>query len=160
MRKTIEAPLHATDRVTERLRTHAVVDLETARGAVPVVLCVDDDSEVRRLCAVTLSRAGYLCDEASDGRIALEKLRQGNYAAIVLDLSMPYLHGATVVGVLQRDEPARLRRVIVLTGAPEAAIEGLYGLVGGILRKPVDRDRLIDFVNECASAADDETAVI
>ena len=124
---------------------------------VPLVLCADDDPAIRQLCAAALSKAGYGTDEASDGREVLEKIKNHRYAAILLDLTMPYVHGTTLLNVLEREQPEVLRRVIVLTGAPEGVLEGLSKSVSAVLRKPVQLDLLLSTVNDCCS--DDQTIV-
>jgi len=48
-----------------------------------------------------------------------------------------------------------MRRIIVLTGAPDAVIEPIIGLVGGILRKPAELDTLTRYVDQSGSIADD-----
>jgi DNA-binding NtrC family response regulator len=116
----------------------------------PLVLCADDDDSVRALCASTLARAGYSVDTASNGREALEKIDKNDYAAVLLDLGMPYIHGATVLSVIGKTKPAMLRRTAVITGAPDAAIDPLYGTVGAVLRKPLSLESIATVVRHCA----------
>lgn len=123
------------------------------RPKLPVVLCADDDESVRRLCTAALVRAGFNVEQASNGREALARLRARRYDAILLDLVMPGLHGATVLAVLLRDQPDVLSRVIVISAAPDAALTDAYGLVGAVLRKPVKLDALVDVVRGCCEPA-------
>jgi CheY-like chemotaxis protein len=118
----------------------------------PLVLCADDDEAVRVLCASTLGRAGYSVDTATNGREALEKIDQNDYAAVLLDLGMPYIHGTTVISVIAKTKPALLRRTAVITGAPDAAIDPLYGTVGAVLRKPLSLDSLATIVRHCVDS--------
>jgi len=119
----------------------------------PLVLCADDDESVRVLCASTLARAGYSVDMATNGREALEKIEQNDYAAVLLDLSMPYIHGSTVLSVIGKTKPELLRRTAVITGAPDAAIDPLYGTVGAVLRKPLTLDSITTIVRHCAESS-------
>jgi DNA-binding NtrC family response regulator len=125
--------------------------------SAPYVLCADDDDAVRALCVVALRRAGYAVDEAADGREAREKLKHNKYAAVLLDLSMPYLHGATLLSILQREEPDMLRRVIVVTGMAEAAIVDVQPLVASVLRKPLTIEAVVGAVSDCC--VNDDTIV-
>ncbi len=122
----------------------------------PQVLCADDDPNVRALCAAALRRAGYAVDEAVDGREAREKLEQKQYSAVLLDLSMPYLHGTTLLSMLHREKPDVMRRVIVVTGVPDAAIAEIQH-VASVLRKPLAIDVVVRAVLDCCSQ--DETIV-
>jgi DNA-binding NtrC family response regulator len=117
-----------------------------------VVLCVDDDSDIRAFCAAALSRHGFEIDEATNGRDALEKVKKNDYAAVLLDLSMPGLHGSTVLSVLQQQHPEVLNRVVVVTGVPDEAITDLYGSVHALLRKPINLRILVDIVKRCAAS--------
>ena len=119
------------------------------------VLVADDDDCVRTLCVTALRREGYLVESVIDGREALKKLDHGEYHAVVLDLGMPHIHGATVLSVIAQTRPEMLRRIIVLTGAPDAVIAPIIGLVSGILRKPADLDTLTRFVDQSGEIADD-----
>ena len=119
-------------------------------GGAPRILCADDDPNVLELCAVALAKAGFAPDRATNGREVLEKLEDNNkYAAILLDLSMPSVHGATILSVLQRERPELLRRVIVVTGMPDAVVDGVRVPVAAVLRKPVSVDALVSEVNNC-----------
>ena len=118
------------------------------------MLCADDDDDVRALCVVALRRAGFAVETAVDGRIALEKILHRPYAAILLDLRLPHLHGTTVLGILRQQRPAVLRRVILMTGMPEAAIAEVRANVRDVARKPVQLPRLVAMVRECAEAKD------
>ncbi|HKO54956.1 MAG TPA: response regulator [Thermoanaerobaculia bacterium] len=123
------------------------------RAKQPVVLCADDDESVRRLCSAALSRAGFVVEHAANGREALARMRAKKYSAVLLDLVMPGLHGATVLSVLSRDQPDLLRRVILISAAPEAALTDAYGMVGAVLRKPIKLDTLVDVVRGCCEPA-------
>lgn len=118
----------------------------------PRVLCADDDDSVRALCVVALRRAGFAVETASDGREAFDKILHRRYAAILLDLRLPHLHGATVLGLLSQQRPAVLRRVILMTGMPEAAIAEVRGNVRDVARKPVQLHRLVAMVKDCCAA--------
>jgi DNA-binding response OmpR family regulator len=120
-------------------------------GGGPKVLCADDDPDVRELCAVGLARAGFVTETAANGREVLEKVHDSSYAVILLDLAMPSVHGATVLSVLKRERPEILRRIIVVTGMPDAVVDGVQASVGAVLRKPVAIETLVAEVNNSLS---------
>jgi DNA-binding NtrC family response regulator len=124
--------------------------LARAVGA-PRILCADDDPGVRELCSVALTKAGFVTDVASNGRETLEKLQDTEYACVLLDLSMPSVHGATVLSLVQRENPELLRRIIVVTGMPDAAVDEVRHQVAAVLRKPVSLEVLLAEVNNCSS---------
>lgn len=124
--------------------------LARAVGA-PRVLCADDDPGVRDLCSIALTKAGFVTDLAANGRETLQKLQDNDYAAVLLDLSMPSVHGATVLSLVEREKPELLRRIIVVSGMPDAAVDAVRHQVAAVLRKPVSLDALLAEVNNCMS---------
>ncbi len=120
-------------------------------GGAPKVLCADDDDNIRELCKMALSKAGFATDTAANGREALEKLQDNEYAAILLDLAMPSVHGATILAVLHRERPELLRKIIVVTGMSDAVVDGTRYPVAAVLRKPVSIDTLLAEVNNCTT---------
>jgi DNA-binding NtrC family response regulator len=131
--------------ITGKLRRFLGVQSE------PRVLVAEDDESVRVLCAAALSRAGYAVVQAADGREALQKLEEGgDFVAVLLDLGMPYVHGSTVINVIERRRPDLLRRLIVMTGVHEAAVDPFFGRVGAVMRKPLTVEQIQAVVRRCS----------
>jgi CheY-like chemotaxis protein len=124
---------------------------EERRG--PAVLVVDDDASITRLCRLVLERAGFIVETASDGRNALEQIENNDYAAILLDLQMPFMHGATLLAILGRDKPAVLKKLVVMTALPEAALTDIRGVVASVLRKPMSDGDVIHAIRCCINPA-------
>ncbi len=57
------------------------------------ILIVDDEKPILNLIRISLSNAGYLCDTAEDGSEALEKIDNGKYDLILLDIMLPEIDG-------------------------------------------------------------------
>jgi DNA-binding response OmpR family regulator len=117
------------------------------------VLVVEDDPAIRRLVSMVLARAGYRVDVASDGLEAVLKLGVCDYDVIVLDLMMPNLDGFTFLSTFAREEPERLRRVIVTSAAsPNVIKEKMEGNPFHVLPKPFDISELVTHVRSCIAA--------
>ena len=114
--------------------------------APPVVLCAEDDEDLRNLYVAALERAGFVTEVSTNGRDALQKIEKYYYSAILLDLGMPYLHGSTLLALLSKKEPDLLRRLIIVTGASDAVLADVNATVGSVLKKPVRLDSLVDAV--------------
>ena len=115
------------------------------------VLVIDDDQALRGFFTTLLSKNGFSVDCASDGRIAYDQLAHHNYSVILLDLMMPGVNGFELLERIQRDSPALLDRVIVMTGASQRSIEKLdTSRVWGMIRKPFDIDQLLSTTIACA----------
>ena len=68
------------------------------------LLIVDDDEFGRSVTSRLLQKEGYSdFDMAENGSIALKKIRENDYDAIMLDVEMPELDGFGVLEELQKD---------------------------------------------------------
>jgi two-component system KDP operon response regulator KdpE len=57
------------------------------------ILVVDDDPQIRRVMRVTLTGQGYEVDDAKSGEAGLEKLRDGRFDLVLLDMNMSGMGG-------------------------------------------------------------------
>jgi CheY-like chemotaxis protein len=78
---------------------------------------VDDSIEVLRMLQKGLLLAGYATDVATDGLVALAKVRKdvGNFSVIITDLAMPRLDGVGLIAAAR--EAGYCGKVIVFAGA-------------------------------------------
>jgi DNA-binding response OmpR family regulator len=117
------------------------------------VLVVDDDPGLQGLFYTLLGRDGFTVDCAPNGRLAFEYLKRGSYSVILLDLMMPDVNGFELLERLQRDSPALMRRIIIMTGATQRVVDSVdVSRVWGLIRKPFDIDDLSQSARECAAA--------
>jgi two-component system response regulator PilR (NtrC family) len=102
---------------------------------------------------MVLLRAGFRVDAAADGLEAVLKLGVCDYDVIVLDLMMPNLDGFTFLSTFAREEPERLRKVIVTSAAsPNVIKERMEGNPYRVLPKPFDISELVTEVRSCIDA--------
>jgi len=119
------------------------------RGQGEVILLADDDPQVRRLMARTLSEAGYRVIETVDGSDAIERLREIKVVdAAVLDVIMPKKNGRDVHDFMRRmglDVP-----VVFSTGysASHLMHKGLDPTRTRILSKPYSSEELLRALKE------------
>jgi CheY-like chemotaxis protein len=114
------------------------------------VLVVDDDSSIRRLIVAALKRDGYAFLEASNGREALDLMRQHHPAIVVLDLMMPLVSGWQVLQERMRDDDLLSIPVIIVSAnrEPEVATAVDKGICA-FLPKPFDIGALRALVRSC-----------
>lgn len=67
------------------------------------ILIVEDEVFLRDLYVDTLSPEGYLLDTASDGEEALQKIKQGGYNLILLDIILPKMSAFQILENLNND---------------------------------------------------------
>ena len=68
-------------------------------------LVVDDFSTMRRIVRNLLKEIGYAeADEAEDGVVALNKLRNSTFHFVVSDINMPNMNGFQLLKEIKSDE--------------------------------------------------------
>ena len=101
------------------------------------VLVVDDEEGIRDLLSRTLALAEYDVETSSDGKSALESIRNDGYKLLIADLRMPGMDGLTLIREVKQINPHL--PIIIITGysSESAAIEAVNLGVAGYLTKPV-----------------------
>ena len=113
------------------------------------VLVVDDDASIRRLITSVLIREGLIIDVAADGQEAIGKIRQTEYAVVILDLMMPRISGNDLLRAIE-DAGSRSVCVVIISAASEKVIDGVASSsVRAKLRKPFNISELVTAVKSC-----------
>lgn len=121
------------------------------------VLIVDDDDQIREATRDTLEEDGYATTLAGDGAEALKVIRAARDRLVVLlDLRMPGLDGAGVLGVVAGDRTlARQHAFILMTADNRTMTLAFAGLLAQlevpVLKKPWDLEELLTSVAEAAA---------
>lgn len=135
-----------------------MLDVTRNRTETPLparILIVDDDPAIRSLLRIVIQRSGFDVDTASDGREALDLIREQRYAVAVVDLMMPRLNGYGLVAALA-DVPSR-PAVIVATAMSDTFITGLdAAVVTSIIRKPFDVEMIAAIIADAAATVTNE----
>lgn len=113
-------------------------------------LVVDDFSTMRRIVRNLLKESGYIeADEAEDGVVALQKLRNSTFHFVVTDINMPNMNGFQLLTEMKKDD--KLKHIPVLMVTAEARKEDIVlaaqsGAAGYIV-KPFTKATLEDKVS-------------
>lgn len=115
-------------------------------------LIVEDDPAIRRLVEKLLTRRHFLIDTAQDGREAVQKLRDGQYSVLILDLMVPELNGFQVIDFL-KEQNLRVPVAVVSAVSQQALTQLDLDIVKLVISKPFDVDEFTKGVLElCAEA--------
>ncbi len=85
------------------------------------ILAVDDDPMNRDMISRRLEKLGYEVTDAGTGREALQKLKDGNFDLVLLDILMPDLDGFQTLEFIKADPRLRHVPVIMLTALDDVA---------------------------------------
>lgn len=84
-----------------------------------VILLVEDDAFLRKLLSDKLRHEGFELHEATDGKQAIDFLKENRPMLMLLDLMMPGVDGFQVLESVRRDERIKDLPVIVLSNVGE-----------------------------------------
>ena len=116
----------------------------------PIILCVEDEEQLRRDIADELIEAGYDVIEACNGEEALESLRRSRPDLVLCDISMPGLSGYEVLNALEAKGSDYAETPFVFLSAladPRQIAEGKRLGADDYLVKPIDYDLLLATVD-------------
>ena len=110
------------------------------------ILVVDDDAKNRKLLEDFLEHRGYDVITASNGKEALEKMKEGP-AIVFLDIMMPGMHGLKVLDRIKEMAPST--EVIMVTAFDEHAlsVESKKRGAFDFITKPIDLKYLETLLN-------------
>jgi len=108
------------------------------------VLLVDDELSSAEVLALVLAGEGYHVTVAADARQALERLDEADPELLVADFMMPGMNGADLAKVIRERERFRQIPVLMISGAPEAALKAYRPRYDAFLRKPFGLEEFLE----------------
>lgn len=102
----------------------------------PRVLLVDDEYAGAEVLALILAGEGYHVTTVPDGRQALARLDEAAPDLVVTDFMMPGMNGAELVTAIRELPKYEHVPVLMMSGAPEAALRRYETRYQAFLRKP------------------------
>ena len=110
-----QALIDAPRRVGPRQATPAW-ESDLARRYPLRLLLVEDNAVNQKVATLMLSRLGYQCDIAGNGREALQALERQPYDLVLMDIQMPELDGLAATRAIRERWPAGERpRIVAMT---------------------------------------------
>ena len=107
------------------------------------ILIVDDEEVICSILARRLTREGYTCVTANDGREALQYFYKHPFSLIISDIKMPEMDGLALLKRVKATNPKMM--VIMVTAFPEIdlAVEAMHLGAYDFIIKPADLDLVI-----------------
>jgi two-component system, chemotaxis family, chemotaxis protein CheY len=112
-------------------------------------LIVDDFSTMRRIVRNLLKESGYTeADEAEDGVVALQKLRNSTFNFVVSDINMPNMNGFQLLAEIKKDDKLKHLPVLMVTAEARkedivlAAQQGAAGYIVKPFTKAILEDKV------------------
>ena len=135
---------------TENLEKSGTITQNTPRPSK--ILIVESSANVRRYLAMTLSKSGFITEQAQDSKEAIALLKHSHLSidVIITDLEMPQMDGFKVLTDIRADESLQYLPVIVLTSKNNAHDQKLASDLGATayFSKPYREQELISKLQE------------
>lgn len=105
------------------------------------ILIVEDQIAIRELIAINLSRMGYDCAVAYNGKIAADLIEQNLYDLILLDIMLPEIDGYELIKYI---EPTATPVIFITAkGSLKDRVKGLNMGADDYIVKPFETEELI-----------------
>jgi DNA-binding NtrC family response regulator len=112
------------------------------------ILIIEDEASIRRVLVKILSEENdaYQVDEAEDGVVGLEKIKNNDYDLVLCDIKMPKMDGVEVLEEVKKIKPEIPMVMISGHGDMETAIHTMRLGAFDYISKPPDLNRLLNTV--------------
>jgi len=108
----------------------------------PSILIVDDDPGHLATLQTIVKSWGYRVDTAEDGRTAVEKVQQGPFDLILMDVRMATMSGLEALRHIKAYNPAIPVLIMTAYSSVQSAVEALKAGAYDYLTKPLDFEAL------------------
>ena len=114
-------------------------------------LIVDDFSTMRRIVRGLLKEIGYNnAEEAEDGAVALNMLKNAKFDFVVSDINMPNMNGFELLGNIKKDDSLKHIPVLMVTAEArkEDIVRAAQDGAAGYIVKPFTKATLEEKVQK------------
>lgn len=118
------------------------------------ILLAEDNGTSRKIISKILEYGGHRVDLAENGEEALDKLENGHYGLIILDMNMPLMGGLDVLKIhraTSRQKPPTPVIVLTANATTEAMQECEEAGADAYMSKPVDAVSLLEKISNLTS---------
>jgi two-component system chemotaxis response regulator CheY len=123
-------------------------------------LIVDDFSTMRRIVRGLLKEIGYAnAEEAEDGAVALNILKNGKFDFVVSDINMPNMNGFDLLNAIKKEDTLKHLPVLMVTAEARkedivrAAQEGAAGYIVKPFTKATLEEKVQKIMQKLAATA-------
>jgi len=115
---------------------------------MPKILVIEDEASIRRVLVKILSEENetYQVEEAEDGLVGIEKIKNTDYDLVLCDIKMPKMDGVEVLEAAKKIKPETTIVMISGHGDLDTAVNTMRLGAFDYISKPPDLNRLLNTV--------------
>ncbi|HBY09680.1 hypothetical protein A2473_03870 [candidate division WWE3 bacterium RIFOXYC2_FULL_42_13] len=113
------------------------------------VLIIEDEQDIRTIYAEVLQNAGYVVDQAPNGEVGGDKIKNSDWSILLLDIMLPGKDGLKILKDLKETPELKKGPVVVLTNLnSEHIIQEAFklGADGYLIKSEVNPDKVVEEV--------------
>ncbi len=113
------------------------------------IMLVDDSNSIRNILKNSLV-GQYEVTEAENGKVALDKLKEGAVDLFLLDVNMPEMDGITLLGEIRKKAEYGSTPILMLTTETKEELKQKGRELGasGWIVKPCEPDKLLQAIQK------------
>ncbi|MEM1401833.1 MAG: response regulator [Pseudomonadota bacterium] len=152
-----EVPLEASDVDDMEAERESDIGAPIPNRFKGTVLLVDDNSTNLMLGRMILESLGLTIEEADDGSVAVEMVKEKRYDLVLMDISMPILDGVAATQSIRQHFGGDELPIVALTAyaSNDERERCLAAGMNDYLTKPIVRDRLAEKIHRFLKTQDD-----
>ena len=115
------------------------------------ILIVEDENDIRAIYVEVLESAGYNVDEAADGEVGMQKIKDTDWNLLLLDIMLPGRDGLKILIDLKEVPELKKGPIIALTNLnSENIIQEAFssGADGYLIKSEVTPDKIVEEVGK------------
>ncbi len=123
------------------------------------ILIVEDETDIREIYVEVLTGAGYFVDQAADGEIGMQKIKEGNWDLLLLDIMLPGKDGLKILKEIKETPGLKKGPVIALTNLnSENIIHEVFtsGADGYLIKSEITPDKVVEEVVKVLGKEEEE----
>ncbi|MCH4551065.1 MULTISPECIES: sigma-54-dependent transcriptional regulator [Aestuariibaculum] len=115
---------------------------------MPKILIIEDEAAIRRVLVKILSEENdtYVVEEAEDGLVGIDKIKNDDYDLVLCDIKMPKMDGVEVLEATKKIKPEIPMVMISGHGDLDTAVNTMRLGAFDYISKPPDLNRLLNTV--------------
>jgi len=118
------------------------------------LLIIDDNQDITNMFSKYFKLKNHHTSVVNSGENGLQMIETQKFDVILLDLAMPNFSGRDIVDHLYKNNKINSHKIVVLTASSVSDDDKTYLQnkgVHSILRKPIDPDELLNYVEKINS---------
>jgi CheY-like chemotaxis protein len=112
--------------------------------ALPVILLVEDDTDIREMVCTLLDLAGFAVVACGTAESGLNALREQKFDLVLTDYALPGYSGSWLLETAEQEGLIQETPVLVVTAHPEVPLPRSYD----VIQKPFDLDELVERIRQ------------